>query len=330
MRFSLKPARTVAMAIATIAAIGLTTATVQAQQDFPNRRLSLVVPFPPGGSADAIGRLVADKLSAKERLGQPVIIDNRSGAATYIGSDYVTRAAPDGHTILFAGDAYTAPKVMYTVQDFDPARLAPIGRLVEAPFMVVVPAELPVRNMAEFIAYARANPGKLNYGVVNSGTMQLDMANFAELLKAGIADVPFNGAAPIVTSLLGNQVQMSFLGVSAIPHVQSGKLRALAVTSKSRWVRMPDVPSMTEVGFDFDSTFWYGLSVPVATPPQITARLARETADVLKQKEVREAISKFGMDPLDSSPAEMTDRMRSQRARNEAALKLLKKQPSQQ
>jgi len=291
-------------------------------QDYPNRRIAFVVPFPPGASSDGLARIVAERLGGL--LKQSVIVENKPGAAAYIGHDFVAKAAPDGYTLLLSNQALTAPREMFAMKDFDPAKLASIGIIATSPFMIVVPAEVPAKTVSELVAMARANPGKLNYGVVPNIGMQLDMTQFMSVVKAPMTEVPYNGAAPIATALLGNQVQMSFLSVSAIPQIQAGKLRALAVTSKNRWSRMPDVPSMGDLGLDFESTFWFGMSAPAATPQPIQALLARDLAEVMKIQEVRDAVFKMGMDPVEPSPSEMDAKLRRDRAASEAAYKMLK------
>lgn len=290
-------------------------------QDFPNRRITFIVALPPGASADGLARMVGEKLSP--RLGQPVIVENKPGASGFIGSDFVAQAAPDGYTMLLTTQSLTAPKEQYAIKTFDPAKLAALGRLASFPFIVVASAETSAKTLQDFVNQARANPGKLDYGVVPNGAMQLDMLQFKSLLKMDIAEVPFNGATPIATALLGNQIQMGFLGVSAIAHIQSGKLRGLAVTSRSRWPRLPELPSMTELGLDFESGAWYGAAVPSATPQHIRDRLTRELLEVMRRSDVKDAVVKLGLDPLEPSPDEMNQQIRREKAQNEAAFRLL-------
>jgi tripartite-type tricarboxylate transporter receptor subunit TctC len=290
--------------------------------NYPNRRISFVVPLPPGGSSDPLARIIADRLTP--RLGQAVIIDNKPGAGGFIGSDFVSKAPPDGYTIMISTQVLVAPPEMRAIKDFDPLKLASLGRIAGSPFLIVIPAETSPRTLQEFVAEARANPGKLNYGVVAGSSMQLDMIQLGQAVKASLTEVPFNGSAPIAAALLGNQIQMSFLSVTAIPHIQSGKIRALAVTSKNRWSRMPDVPSMGDLGIDFESGFWFGMNVPAGTPQPIRDRLTRELVEVMKLEDVRAAVVKLGMEPMEPSPAEMDEHLRRERVRNEAAYRLLK------
>jgi tripartite-type tricarboxylate transporter receptor subunit TctC len=315
--------RIVHAVVVAISAVLVVAAPARAQ-DYPNKRITLIVPLPPGASADGTARILAERLAP--RLGQSVVVDNKSGAGSFIGSDFVAKAAPDGYTLLMGGQPLTAPKPMRMVPDFDPDRLASLGRVAISPFLVVVPAELPVNTLPEFLSYARTNSGKVNYGVVPGAAMQLDMAMFEQSLKAPLTAVPFNGASPIATALLSNTVQMSFLGVSAIPSVKAGKLKALAVTQAQRWGRMPEVPSMAELGINFHSGYWYGLAAPAGTPKPIMDRLALELAEVMKMQEVKDLIVKLGMDPMEPSPAEMDAAIRDERQRNEDAMKLLKVQ----
>lgn len=308
--------------LAGMAALAL-AGSLQAQE-YPSKRISFVVSVPPGASADGLARIMAEKLSGKDRLGQAVVVENKPGAGAYLGADFVAKAAPDGYTILLAGQQMSAPRAMYPIEGFDPSKLVALGRLASSPFIIVAPSEVPAKTLPEFIAFAKANPGKLNYGVVPNTAMQLDMIQFGQITGTRITEVPFNGAAPISTSLLGNQIQMGFLGVSAIPHIQSGKLKALAVASKARWSRLPDVPSLGDLGIDFESGFWYGVAAPAGTPQPIIDRLTREFVAVNRLPEVREAIVKMGMDPVEPSPAEMNQTLQRERTHNEAAFRILK------
>lgn len=305
-----------------ILAIALASAGSVFAQAWPARPIKLIVGFAPGGVADVTARVVAQALA--DELGQPVVVDNRPSAGGIVAADAVAKAAPDGYTILLAGQQMSAPKAMYPIEGFDPSKLAALGRLATSPFIIVASSELPAKSLQEFITYARANPDKLNYGVVPNTAMQLDMIQFGQVIKARLTEVPFNGAAPISTSLLGNQIQMGFLGVSAIPHIQSGKLKALAIASKSRWARLPDVPSLGDLGIDFESGFWYGVAAPAGTPQPVLDRITREFVAVNKLPEVREAIVKMGMDPVEPSPAEMNQTLQRERAYNEAAFRILK------
>jgi tripartite-type tricarboxylate transporter receptor subunit TctC len=289
--------------------------------DYPSRPITFVVPLPPGGSGDPMTRLLADHMS--QRLGRPIVVVNKPGAAQFIGSDFVAKSAPDGYTWLLSGQVLVVPGEMRQMKDFDPSKLASIGRFATAPYVVVVPAELPVHTLQEFIAQARATPGKLNYGLVPGG-MQLDLVRFEQTVKADLTEVPYNGSAPIVTALLGNQIQASMLSVSAIPYLESGRMRALAATSHSRWSRLPQVPSMGDLGMDFEAGFWYGVSVPAATPQPIQERITRELADAVKAPDVSSAIQKIGMEPLEPSAAEMDRQIQREGAANEAAYRLVK------
>lgn len=312
----------IAMVMAVMAAAAGVLATAPAgAQDYPNKRLSLVVSFPPGGGGDALARVVADNLSKKEYLGQPVILDYKPGAATYIGHDFATKAAPDGYTLLLATQALSAPKELFAVESFDPSKLVSAGRIAGSPYLLLVPAELPQRTLAELIQYAKANPDKLNFGVVPSSAMLMDFITFQNVTGAKLTEIPFNGGAPIVAALLGNQIQMAFLSVSAMPQVQAGKLRALAVAARSRWARMPDVPTTAELGVSFESSFWYGLAAPTGTPAPVIAKLGRDLQSMLKQAPVRELIFKLGFDTIESSPEEMAQQIERERKLNEAAVK---------
>jgi tripartite-type tricarboxylate transporter receptor subunit TctC len=293
-------------------------------EEYPSKRITLVAPAWAGTMADALARIVAERLSAKDRLGRPVVVEDRPGARAFLGYDRVAEAAPDGYTLLLASQQVSLPREMTPSERFDPANFTPLGRLASAPFIVAVSTRIPVRTLQELVAHARAHPDTLNYGVLSNSTMQLDMLQFGELLRAPLTEVPFRRSASILTSLLGNHVQLSFVTDLAVPFVRTGRLRALAVTSRARWSRLPEVPAMKELGFDFEAAYWYGIAVHAATPDPIQHRLVRELSEIMGLREVRDLIARLGMDPLEPSPAEMAQHMQRERAQAESAFKLLK------
>ena len=269
-----------------------------AAQAFPDRPVRLLVGFAPGGS-DISARLVAQKLS--ELWGQPVVVDNRPGAAGNIGADLVAKAAPDGHTILLLVNSYTINTTAYRNLPWDLVRdFAPIGRYATSPMVVVVNDKMPARNFAEFVAYAKANRGKINYGSAGTGTApHLAAELFA--LRSGIemTHIPYRGSGPSVTALVADEVQLSFGAMSAFDGlVQQGRLRPLAVTTATRFSRLPDVPTVAESGIPgFDVDIWYGLLAPAKTPPAIIKQLSDDLARVMADPDLLTKLRDRGLEP---------------------------------
>ena len=271
---------------------------------FPDRPVHLVVGFAPGGS-DISARLLGQKLS--ELWGQAVVIDNRPGAAGNIGADIVAKAAPDGYTILLLVNSYTINTTVYRNLQWDLLRdFAPIGRYATSPMVVVVNDKMPVRNFAEFVAYAKANKGKINYGSAGTGTAP-HLAGELFALRSGIemTHVPYKGSGPSVTALVADEVQVSFGAMSAFDGlVQQGRLKALAVTTATRFSRLPDVPTVAESGIPgFDVDIWYGLLAPAKTPPAIVKKLSDDLARVMGDPDLLSKLRERGMEPgyLDSA-----------------------------
>lgn len=269
-----------------------------AAQAFPDRPVRLIVGFAPGGS-DISARLVAQKLS--ELWGQPVVVDNRPGAAGNIGADLVAKATPDGHTILLLVNSYTINTTAYRNLPWDLVRdFAPIGRYATSPMVVVVNDKMPARNFAEFVAYAKANRGKINYGSAGTGTApHLAAELFA--LRSGIemTHIPYRGSGPSVTALVADEVQLSFGAMSAFDGlVQQGRLRPLAVTTATRFSRLPDVPTVAESGIPgFDVDIWYGLLAPAKTPPAIVKKLSDDLARVMADPDLLTKLRDRGLEP---------------------------------
>ncbi len=276
---------------------------VAAHAAFPDRPVRLVVGFAPGGS-DISARMVAQKLS--ELWGQPVVVDNRPGAAGNIGADFVAKAAPDGYTILLLVNSNTINTTVYRNLSWDLLRdFAPIGRYATSPMVVVVNDKLPVKTFAEFVAYAKAHRGKVNYGSAGTGTAP-HLAGELFALRAGIdmTHVPYKGSAPSVMALVADEVQVSFGAMSAFDAmVQQGRLRPLAVTTATRYARLPDVPTVAESGIPgFDIDIWYGLLAPAKTPPAIVKKLSDDLARVMADPDLVSKMRERGLEPgyLDS------------------------------
>jgi tripartite-type tricarboxylate transporter receptor subunit TctC len=282
-------------------------------QSWPAKPVRFVVPFPPGGSTDVAARSLADKLSAA--LGQPVIVDNRAGANGAIGTNEVARAAPDGYTILFAADPVTTLQFVVKNLGFDPLRdFAPVTQVTTQPLALAVHPSVPARTVREFIAYAKANPGKLSF--CHSGTGSGQHLS-GELLKtmAGIdmVHVPYKGGGPAVQDLVAGQVPVGMLGSTPlIPHHKSGRIRILAFTSLERFPVLPEIPTLHESGLaGFETAQWLGLLAPRGTRDEVVQRLYLETAKVLALPEVRERLMQAALQPVGSKPAEFAAVMRA-------------------
>ena len=272
-------------------------------QAFPDRPVRMVVGFAPGGS-DISGRLIGQKLS--ELWGQPVVVETRPGAAGNIVADAVAKAAPDGHTILLLVNSYTINTSIYRNLSWDLLRdFAPIGRYATSPMVVVVNDKMPVKNFAEFVAYAKANRGKVNYGSAGTGTAP-HLAGELFAMRSGIEmmHVPYKGSAPSVTALVADEVQVSFGAMSAFDGmVKQGRLRALAVTTAARFPQLSDVPTVSESGLPgFDVDIWYGFLAPAKTPPAILKKLSDDLARVMADPDLQSKLRERGMEPayLDS------------------------------
>lgn len=283
-------------------------ATAAHAQDFPNRPLRLIVPQGPGGGSDVGARIVAERLA--RALGQPIVVENRPGAGGVIGVDAAAKSAPDGYTMVLGSNTTMAANVsLYSKLPFDPLRdFAPLAITFAANFGIVVHPSVPVTNLKELVALAKARPGQLNFG---SGTSSAQICTEMFKFAAGIdlAYVPYRGSPQALADLLSGQVQLICDPLAtALPLVKSGKLRMLAVTSARRSMFAADMPTMAEAGVpNVEYTAWLGLFVPSATPREIRARLSSELMKVLRQPETADALAKAGLDPLVLGPEEALD-----------------------
>jgi tripartite-type tricarboxylate transporter receptor subunit TctC len=285
-----------------IAAFAAGTAFAQA---YPNRPIRLIVPFPPGGGNDVIARIVGQKLS--ERLGQPVVIDNKGGGNGVIGLNALAQAAPDGYTLgVGAAGPLAVNPSLYENLSYDPLRdFAPITNMVNFPLLLVTHPSLKARNVTELIALAKAQPGKIFYaspGSGNSGHLAGELFN--SLAKVSITHVPYRGQGPAVSDLLAGQVQMLYSSIpSVIGFVQQGRLNALAVGSAKRLGSMPNVPTIAESGVPgYEAYSWVGMIAPANTPKDIVTRLNHEIVEILRQKDVEEKLTQPGAIPVGDSP----------------------------
>jgi tripartite-type tricarboxylate transporter receptor subunit TctC len=284
-----------------------------AAQDFPSRPLRIVVPYPPGGAGDMHSRLVAQKLSST--LGQQVIVENRAGASGNIGSDHVAKSPPDGHTILFAttnlaiNHAANAAKVPFNVL----TDLLPISMSLTSQNLIAVRPTLPVRNIAELVAYAKANPGKLSFGSSGVGSPWLGMELLKTMAGINMVHVPYKGDAPAITDLMGGQIDLYATNVSALDaHHRSGKLRGIAVTSRKRASSLPDIATVDESGVPgYELESWFGFMVPAGTPRPIVERLNAALVQIIGMPDVQKAMLDVGLTPATSTPEAYAARIRA-------------------
>ena len=291
-------------------------AGMPARAAFPERPVRLIVGFAPGGS-DIGGRIVAQKLA--ELWGQPVVIDNRPGAAGNIGADAVAKATPDGYTMLLCVNSYTINTSLYRNLGWDLLRdFAPVGRYVASPMLVVVNDKLPAKSLRELVDFARANPGKLNFGSAGNGTApHLAGEQFALLTGLKMTHVPYKGSAPSVTGLLGDEVQLSFAASSSVDaFVKDGRLKALAVTTAARDPQYPNLPTIAEAGVPgFDADIWYGFVLPSRTPPAIVKKMSDDLGRVMADPDTQARLRQHGLNPAYLPSDAMGELMRRDVAR---------------
>jgi tripartite-type tricarboxylate transporter receptor subunit TctC len=271
-----------------------------AAQNYPDRVVRIVNPYPPGGSVDVMARLLAQKLG--ENLGQQFIVENRSGGGGNTGSDSVAKAEPDGYTVLFtAPGPLTVNQTLYSKLTFDPAiDFAPIALFATAPIVLIVNPGVPANNVQELIALARKEPGKINFASAGNGTTNhLSGELFKSMAKVDIVHVPYRGAGPAMNDLIGGHVQMFFdLMPVVLPQVTTGKVRALGAAGAARTSALPDVPTIAEQGVSgFDASSWYGLVAPAKTPEPVLAKLREEVAKALKTPDMVARIRELGSEP---------------------------------
>lgn len=274
-----------------------------AEAPYPVRPLRIIVPQSAGGSTDLVARLYAQKLA--EALGQSVVVDNRPGAGSIIGTDLVAKATPDGYTLLVVASSITLNPTLHKNLPFDPIRdLAPISQLSAFPNMLALHPGVPAKSVQELIALAKAKPGALNYGSSGAATgTHLSAELFKLMTGVEMVHVPYKGGAPAVTALLGGQVQLNFATLpSVLPHVRANRLRALGVTTVRRSPAAPDVPSIAEAVPGYDHAPWNGMLVPIRTPKAIIARLNAVVAKAAQAQDVRTALLHEGAEPVGNSP----------------------------
>ncbi len=283
----------------------LTSLSAYAQAaDYPSKPIKIVVTFPPGGSADAIIRILSTRLN--DKMGQPLVIDNRPGAGGNIGLSVVAKAAPDGYVLgVGAAGGLTANSSLYPQMPFDVAKdFLPITMLAAIPFVLVGHPSVPADNMQQLIAYAKSQPGKVSIGHGGNGTaMHLSTALFTQMTDLKMIEVPYRGSGPAAMDTLSGQIQLSITDLAAaLPHIKAGKLKAFAVTSPKRLNNLPEVPTLAESGLTgYDSTGWFGLVAPTGTPAAIIQRLHTEFTAALNDEAIKTQMRQSGMEPVATS-----------------------------
>lgn len=288
---------------------------VAAEIAYPSRPIRIVDPFPPGGPSDIVARSISPRLS--EALGQTVVVDNRGGAAGVVGCEIVAKAAPDGHTLLLGpSGALTIQPTLSSKLPYDPRRdFEPVTQLTSGPQVIAVNPGVPARSIPELIALAKAKPGQLNYASGGAGTANHLAAEVFKLASAvNVVHVPYKGTGPALASVISGETQMIISSLlPALPHVKSGKLRALAVTSTSRSAAVPDVPTAAESGLPkFETSSWHGILVPARTPRAIVTRLHDEVVKVLNLPDVRERLTAQGLNVVASTPQAFASHIKSE------------------
>jgi tripartite-type tricarboxylate transporter receptor subunit TctC len=287
-------------------------------QDYPHKPIRLVAPFSPGGATDVLARIVGQKLN--ERLGQPVVIENRVGAGGNIGAELIAKAAPDGYALLMGGVPHAIGASLYTQLSaklgYDLVKdLAAVAEVASFPSMIVLHPSLPVKSIKELIALAKARPGQLNFGSAGNGSPNhLALELFDTMAGVKMMHIPYKGAGQVVGELIAGQLQLASMGLPvAMPHLQSGKLRAIAVTSAARSPLLADIPTVAEAGLPgFDVTSWYGVFGPAALPRDIVARLNSEIGAAINAPELKERLAALGAEPSRKTPEQFARYVRDE------------------
>ena len=306
-------------------AFAIAIAGVAVADPYPTRSIRLVVPFAAGGTSDIFARIIGQKLG--ERLGQTVVVDDRPGAGGNLGSDLVAKSAPDGYTLVLGSvGTHAINPSLYARMPYDPVKdFAPITLIANVPTVLVVNPIVPAKSVRELIAYARANPGKLNYASAGAGTTQ-HLAGELFKMKTGIdmVHIPYKGGAPAVTDLLGGQVQLMFPNIPVVrAYIETGKLRPLGIAASHRSPTMPDVPTIAEAAAldSFDVATWFGILAPAGTPREVVMRLHDVMAQIMDQQETHARLAELGAEPLTSTPEEFGRYIKSEVAAWAAVVK---------
>ena len=296
-----------------VAALGIAAAPAALADNWPSKPLKLIVPFPPGGAADTVGRLYAEKLALVFK--QPVIVENKPGAGIAIAAEAAAKAAPDGYTLSLApaGQLTVLPHLNKAIP-YDPFRdFAPVSIVASVPYVIGASAGTPAANLKELIAAAKQAPGRLTYSSCGNGTLcHLSGELFKNLTGTELLHIPYKGSAPAVTALLGGEVDLAFDTLTVLaPQIKAGKVKGLVISGKERSPLIPDVPSAAEAGLpQFDLTSWFGIVVPAATPKDIVIRLNQELGRIAQSPETRERLARSGLDAVHTTPETFTRTIR--------------------
>jgi tripartite-type tricarboxylate transporter receptor subunit TctC len=303
--------------LAAAAAIAPGLAAAQAPDAWPSKPVRLILPFPPGGGTDILGRLIAERLTAG--LGQPVVTENRGGAGGNVGAEAAARSAPDGYTIVLVAPSLAISPSLYSKLNYDPVRdFAPVSLVATVPNVMITHPSVPANTLAEFIQLAKTKPGGMNFGSGGSGTSNhLACELFNIVAGVRLVHIPYKGVNLAMQDVLSGQIHFVVIGVpAAAPHIKAGKLRALALVAPQRSAALPDIPTVAEAGLrDFEVTTWYGILAPAGTPRPIVARLNAEIVRVMHAPEVKERLASMATDPVTSTPEEFADYIKKEIAK---------------
>jgi tripartite-type tricarboxylate transporter receptor subunit TctC len=298
-----------------LSAIALLVIALQANaQSYPARPIRIVVPFGPGGFTDVAARIIQKELAPA--IGQPIVIENKPGAGSTIGTSEIAKAAPDGYNLVMISTTHVISPHLYKQMPYDPIKdFTPVMKLAEGPYVLIVHPSLPVKSVADLIALAKAKPNTIDYASSGNGSAQhLVGALFVTMAGAPLSHVPYKGSSGAMNDVLGGIVKVSFVGVpNALPNLHAGKIKALAVTTKKRYAELPDVPTMDEAGVKgYDATIWLGLLAPPGTPRDIVDKLNTSITKILSTPDARKLMASAGVDVATSSPEEFASLMQSE------------------
>jgi tripartite-type tricarboxylate transporter receptor subunit TctC len=305
-----------------ILALLLAWSGAHAQQTYPTKPIRLIVPFPPGGGADIVARVVAQKVS--DSFGAPVVVDNRSGAAGMIGTDIAVKANPDGYTMIVVEGGYAGNAALYTLS-YDPLNdVTPVALIGETGFIVTLHPSVPVKSVKELIAYDKANPGKLNYGSGGTGSSNhLVIELFNQATGAKLTHVPYKGIGLALNDLLGGQIQIIFGGLPPmLPHIKSNRLRGIAVTTAKRSSAAPDVPTVGDTVPGYEAPQWFAVLGPKTLPNDVVTRWNKEIDRIVQLPDVKERMANDGLEPAGGSPDRLRDVLKREIARWQKVVKI--------
>jgi tripartite-type tricarboxylate transporter receptor subunit TctC len=303
---------------AALAVAGALVVGTAGAQQFPNKPSKMIVAFPPGGPADVLARPLAEGLS--KQWGQPVLVENKPGANSIIATEYVAKQPGDGYTMILANDpSLSSNQYLYSKLPYDPVKdLTPVAGVATTTLILVVPASLPVNNLKDLVALAKQKGGTLTYGSIGPGSVtHLDAEAFATAAGVKLTHVPYKGTGEVIPALLNGQIDMTLTAIGpSLPHIRSGKFKALAVASQNRYPVLPDVPTFAEAGLPFEARSWFMVAVPSGTPKPVIDKIAADVRRVVETPEYREKfINAMGMEPLNLGPAELGPFLEKDRAK---------------